>query len=140
MKKFILIAAAMTLVSASAHAGPSRSLTLASNETPAPVAQPVKAVEPLKTVEPLKSAEPAKPAETSAVPCATTTTDAKPAEAPKFVERPAPIEPAATPDQPNLDPKPVASQTPKAGKAKRRSSGWSEARIIGELHRHGIYW
>lgn len=139
MKKFILIAA-LTLVSAAAQAGPSRSLTLASNETPAPVAQPVKAVEPLKSVEPLKAVEPAKATETTAVPCATTPTTATTTDAPKFVERPA-IEPAATPDQPNLDPKPVTTQAPKVAKAKRRGGGgWSEARIIGELHRHGIYW
>ena len=73
------------------------------------------------------------------MPCATMTT-APTTDAPKFVERPAPVEPTATPDQPNLDPKPVATQTPKAVKAKRRSGGWNEARIIGELHRHGIYW
>jgi hypothetical protein len=34
---------------------------------------------------------------------------------------------------------PVAVQTPRGEKPKRRHY-WTEARIIGEPHRHGIYW
>ncbi|MDB5604707.1 MAG: hypothetical protein JWP25_1607, partial [Bradyrhizobium sp.] len=65
MRKFILITA-MVLVSATAHAGGPRSLTLASSDQPA------------KSVE-------TKPAETK--PAETTPAEATP-EASKFVERP----------------------------------------------------
>jgi hypothetical protein len=62
--------------------------------------------------------------------------DAKPAEAPKFVERPAAATPAA--DTPKADEaKPLPEK--KAEKPKRRH-GSTEARVIYELHRHGIYW
>src|SRR5260370_42351351 len=64
MRKYILIAA-MVLVSATAQAGVSRGLTLASNDEPAISEQP-KAVEAPKSVD-----------------------AAKPAETPKYVERPA---------------------------------------------------
>ena len=136
MRKSILIAAVVLVSSAAAHAGPSRSLTLASNDPPA-AAQPTKAVEPSKAVEPLKTVEPAKTVEAPAAPA-----DAQTTEAPKFVERPAAVEPCApgqpTADAKPLDAKPVATQTPKAARPKHK--GWTEARIIGELHRHGIYW
>jgi len=129
MRKFILIAAIL-LASASAPtsvlAGQSRSLTLASNDEPASVDQS-------------KAAPQAAPA-----PAAQTT------DTPKFVERP-PAVAATTPtttattttttDAPKTE-KPVARDTtkgtPKADKAKRRES--TEARVIRELHRHGIYW
>ena len=136
MRKSILIAAMVLVSSAAAHAGPSRSLTLASNDPPA-AAQPSKAAEPLKAVEPLKTVEPAKAVEAPAAPADAQTTDA-----PKFVERPAAVEPCApgqsTADAKPLDTKPAATQTPKAARPKHK--GWTEARIIGELHRHGIYW
>jgi len=61
----------------------------------------------------------------------------KPAETQNYVERPAAVEPA-TPAQP---PKADAGRriTARAERAKHRDR-WTEARIIGELHRHGIYW
>jgi outer membrane biosynthesis protein TonB len=135
MRKSILIAAMVLVSSAAAEAGPSRSLTLASNDPPA-AAQPTKAVEPTKAAEPLKTVEPTKAVEAPAAPAAAT-------ETPKFVERPAAVEPCPPAGQPaadakQLDTKPVATQTPKAAKPKHK--GWTEARIIGELHRHGIYW
>jgi hypothetical protein len=125
MRKFILIAA-IALASASAQAGEireTRNLTLASGDEPA-------AVEQTKPVETLKTED--KAVET-----------AKPAEAPKFVDRPAPVSTAT--EAPKVDtakadgPKPVVAQAPKAEKPKHRHD-WTEARIIGELHRHGIYW
>lgn len=118
MRKFMLITA-MVLVSATAHAGGQRSLTLASSD------------EPAKSVE--TKAVDAKPAE------------APPAEAPQYVERPAAVDtqpatqcqPAAstTADAPKVTPKAIAT----AEKPKRPHQS-TEARIISELHRHGIYW
>jgi hypothetical protein len=123
MRKFILIAA-MVLVSATAQAAGSRSLTLASNDEPA-------AVEPSKPVE-------TKPADTT------------PAEAPKYVERPPAVD--ATPEPPKTELKPVPSsddpsksaggkstETLKAEKPRRKHQS-IETRVISELHRHGVYW
>jgi hypothetical protein len=113
MRKFILITA-MMLASASAQAGGSRSLTLASNDPPA-VAEPAKPVEQ-------------KPAETS-----------KAGEAPAYVARPAPVGTATAAPETT---KPVAeksSRTTSAEKPRRKRES-TEARIIRELNRHGIYW
>jgi hypothetical protein len=118
MRKFMLITA-MVLVSATAHAGGQRSLTLASSD------------EPAKSVE--TKAVDTKPAETPA------------AEAPKYVERPAVVDTQpATQCQPaastNADaPKIAPKETTTAEKPKRRHQS-TEGRIISELHRHGIYW
>jgi hypothetical protein len=118
MRKFMLITA-MVLVSATAHAGGQRSLTLASSD------------EPAKSVE--TKAVDTKPAETP------------PAEAPKYVERPAVVDTQpATQCQPaastNADaPKVMSKDVATAEKPKRRHPS-TEARIISELHRHGVYW
>lgn len=101
MRKFILIAA-IYLVSATANAGPSRSLSLASSETP-------------------PAAEQTKTEQTADAP-------APPVERPKLV---APQEQAKAPV---LADKPEVTAKPK----KKRVS--TEARVIYELHRHGIYW
>jgi hypothetical protein len=117
MRKFMLITA-MVLVSATAHAG-QRSLTLASSD------------EPAKSVE-------TKPADA-------TPAEAAPAEAPKYVERPAVVDTQpATQCQPaastNADaPKVMSKDIATAEKPKRRHQS-TEARIISELHRHGVYW
>jgi hypothetical protein len=58
-------------------------------------------------------------------------------EAPKYVARP-----SATTEQPKSDEaKPAAktAATPRAEKPRRRGAS-TEARVIYELHRHGIYW
>ena len=111
MRKFILIAA-MVLASATAQAGSSRNLTMAANE---PVVAETRGAD--------------KATEQPAV------------EAPKFVERPAAVETKA--DEPKAEPaKPVAEknvETPKIEKPKRKRMS-TEARVIYELHRHGIYW
>ncbi len=103
MRKYLLIAA-MVLMSATAQAGGSRGLTMASNDEAA--------------VEAPKSAE-----------------------APKYVERPAAVE--STTETPKADAtKPAAdknAETTKVEKPKRKPMS-TEARVIYELHRHGIYW
>ena len=89
MRKFILITA-MVLASATAQAGGSRSLTLASNDPPA-------AAEPAKPVE--QKAVEQKPAETP-----------KAAEAPAYVARPAVV--GAATEAPKAETtKPVAEKT-----------------------------
>jgi outer membrane biosynthesis protein TonB len=118
MRKFLLITA-MVLVSATAQAQ-TRGLTLASNDEPV-------------------AAEPQKAAETP-----------KAVEAPKFVERPPAVDakveqPKAEPVAPAVEksaeaPKAEApKETIKAEKPKHRHSSM-QARVIYELHRHGIYW
>jgi outer membrane biosynthesis protein TonB len=132
MRKFILITA-MVLASASAQAGASRGLTLASND------EPVAAVEQAKEAPKETLKEAPKAVETPS------------AETPKFVDRPAPVN--TTTEAPKAEPakaepakaepaKTVADknpQTPKVEKPKRRRES-TEARVIYELHRYGIYW
>jgi hypothetical protein len=134
MRRFILIAG-FVLASAAAQAG-DRSLSLGSETTT--VAAPAKAAEGSKTAEVPPAAEAPK------------------AEAPKYIERPAVVEPkaeaprpdtiktqAAKIEQPAAEPaKPVARKTASTSKSEkpRRQRHWNEARIIRELHRHGIYW
>jgi hypothetical protein len=117
MRKFILIAA-MVLVSASAQAGPSRNLTLASNDEPATVEQP-KAVQD-------------KVVQDKAV-------DELGVETPKYVERPAAVGNAAEPAKADqVRPTDKTADAPKVEKKHKHES--TEARVIYELHRHGIYW
>jgi hypothetical protein len=123
MRKFVLIAA-MVLVSATAQAGQSRSLTVATAEQPAASTQPA-AAEPAK-VQTAQTPEAATPAATT--------------ETPKYVERPAAVDTTTTtPPPPKADSGKPVQQTAKSDKP-RHKKYWSEARIIGELHRHGIYW
>jgi hypothetical protein len=133
MRKFILITTAMVLVSATAQAG-SRGLTLASNEEPAAAAT-AQAVDtkPADTkpvdVKPVD----AKPAEAKPA-------EVLPAETPKYVDRPAAVD--SKPQQ-SADQCPctgsAGTDAPKTVKPKRRHES-TEARVIYELHRHGIYW
>jgi hypothetical protein len=123
MRKFILIAA-MVLASATAQAGQSRGLTLAANDDQPAAAATDQAKDQGKD----QVKDTATPVETP-----------KAAETPKFVDRPAAVDRTTTTAQPpkaDAD-KPVT--TAKADKL-RRKNHWTEARIIGELHRHGIYW
>jgi hypothetical protein len=142
MRKFILIAG-FVLASVAAQAG-DRSLSLGGIETQAAPA-------PAKAIDASKSAEAA--------------------EAPKYVERPAVVEPKAETSKPETSraatskperARPSAARTqryaarpasagpgrPSARRAAMmsRSAGQPRmrygirARIIGALHRHGIYW
>jgi len=124
MRTLILITG-FVLASATAQAG-ERSLSLGPVDTPA-VAAPAKTTEATKTAE------------------------APQAEAPKYVERPAPAEAiaeapkaeTAKAEQMDAEPaRPVVRKTASARKARKswRRHYWTEARIISELHRHGIYW
>ena len=115
MRKFILIAA-MVLASATAQAGQSRSLTLAANDD-----QPAAATDQAKD----QVKQTATPVEAP-----------KAAETPTYVERPAAVDTTTQPPKADAG-KPVT--TAKANKPRHRQD-WTEARIIGELHRHGIYW
>jgi hypothetical protein len=63
---------------------------------------------------------------------------AAPADAPKYVERPSAVDTKATSDQPKADAKSDSKPVVKAEKKKHHES--TEARVIYELHRHGIYW
>jgi hypothetical protein len=117
MRKLILIAA-MVLASATAQAGQSRSLTTAQADQPA--------------------ATQAKPTETTKA--ADVVTPAAPAETPKFVERPAVVDTTTTtPAQPKANSAKPAAQTAKSDKPRHKNQ-WTQGRIIGELHRYGIYW
>ena len=121
MRKFVLIAA-LVLASASAQAAGMRGLTLASSDDqPAAATEQPKAVEAIKPVETPSAVE-----------------DAKPVETPKYVDRPAAANTAT--EAPTGDAaRPATVPAPKAARRKPRRD-WTEARIIGELHRHGIYW
>ena len=122
MRKFILITT-MVLASATAQAG-SRGLTLASNEEPAAAATAQAVDTKLADTKPAE----AKPAEVL------------PAETPKYVDRPAAV--GSKPQQ-SADQCPCTGSAgidaPKNVKPKRRHES-TEARVIYELHRHGIYW
>jgi hypothetical protein len=82
------------------------------------------------------------PADTTKIQTAQTPDTATPAapstEAPKLVERPAAVDTATT-TPPKADGGKQAPQSAKADKP-RHKKYWTEARIINELHRHGIYW
>jgi len=88
----------------------------------------------------------AKPIDTARTAEAPQAVDAPKTDAPKYVERPAAVEPKAetpkaeTPkvEQGSAEPAKPA-KTVRADKP-RRQRYWTEGRIIGELHRHGIYW
>lgn len=132
MRKFILITA-MVLVSATAQAGKSRGLILASNNEPV-AATPAPAAD-VKDVD-TKAAD-TKPADTKPA-------EAQPAETPKYVDRPAAVD-TTTRQSADQCPcaAPVNADAPrdavKTVKPKRRHE-LTEARVIYELHRHGIYW
>jgi hypothetical protein len=121
MRKFILIAG-FVLASATAQAGDARSLSLLASD-------------------PLATPAPAKAVDSSQAAQAPQTTETPKAEAPKYVERPAAVEP--NDDLTGLEnTKPAVTKTASAPRTEkpRRQRYWTEGRIISELHRHGIYW
>ena len=108
MRTLILIAA-MSLLASQAHAGGSRSLSLAAADPNQPATEQPAAVSP--------QAAQASPVQTPTQPATTTPTAA------------APVQSSTTP----------AAKTTETAKPKRRQPS-TEARVIRELHRHGIYW
>ncbi|GIQ75839.1 hypothetical protein [Bradyrhizobium sp. RD5-C2] len=144
MRKLILITA-VVLASASAQAG-ERSLSLGgAGSLPAAASNSVNAADKVADA-------PAAPA---------VAPPPMPPEAPKYVERAAPVAaPAPQPQaQPALQQAPVQQQanvqpsavsyarpapeqrtTSYRSSRRRHARRWTEGRIIGELHRHGIYW
>jgi len=149
MRKFALVAA-MVLVSASAQAGQVRSLSVAGVDS-RPIAAPLPPTSQIAEVPPPAVANPAPapvtvappaptapPAPLAAAPqnCATPVAAPVTTETPKYVERPT-VAPATT-DTPKAD------RTRPSRRAERerrhRGSYWTANRVIGELHRYGVYW
>lgn len=116
MRKLILIATMSLLVVTQAYAGGSRSLSLAATNTSQATEQP--ATQPQANQAPTATPP-------ASVQTATTTPASTSPAAPAQVV-PAP---AATPARP----------TAETAKPKDRQPS-TEARVIRELHRHGIYW
>ena len=137
MRKFILIAG-FVLASAAAQAG-ERSLSLGSVDAPT-VAAPSKVTD--KAADATKTAE------------APQAADAPKTDTPKYIERPAAVEPKPEPqkveaakpatskaEQTSAEPEKSATRKTASRSVKpRRTRYWTESRIIGELHRHGVYW
>jgi hypothetical protein len=124
----------MVLISASAEARRSRSLSLASRDD-----QVATRAKPADINTAQTSTTPAQP---TAIKSAETVTT----ETPKFVEPPPGVTTTAptaatAPVQPQQSDsaKPAALHAAKASRGKHRNA-WTETRIISELHRHGIYW
>ena len=125
MRKLILIAT-MSLLATQAYAGGPRGLSLAATNASQPAAeQPAAAAAPQITQPP--AATP---------PANVQTATTAPASTPPATRAPAATAPAAMPAQSTAAP--VASTT-ETTKPKHRQPS-TEARVIRELHRHGIYW
>ncbi|MEH2490615.1 hypothetical protein [Bradyrhizobium sp. AZCC 2230] len=119
MRKLILIAA-MSLLAGQAYAGGPRSLSLSATNASQVTDQPATTTPPQATQAP-----------TATPPANVQTATTTPASTPPAA--PAPAQTAtATPATP-------AQPTAGATKPKHREPS-TEARVIRELHRHGIYW
>lgn len=128
MCKLILIAT-MSLLASEAYAGGSRSLSLAATNASQPATE-----QPATTAQPQATQGPAAtpPANVQTATTTPTTATAAPATATQVTSAPA----AATPAQPTAAP---VANTSEAVKTRHRQPS-TEARVIRELHRHGIYW
>jgi hypothetical protein len=121
MRKLIVIAA-MSLLASQAYAGGPRSLSLAATNASQITEQPATtaATQPQAPAAAPANVQTATTAPTSTSPAATATTTATAPTAAQYTAAP------------------VASSRETA-KPKRRQPS-TEARVIHELHRHGIYW
>jgi hypothetical protein len=134
MRKLIVIAA-MALAPTTAEAGQTRSLTRADAQ--------VAAADQANPVDASRASEPTKSSDVATAPDV-----AKPADPPKFGERPPAVEAARSQTAPTTATQPSTTdvtklstaKTAKADKPRHQQRYWTESRIIGELHRHGIYW
>ena len=128
MRKLIWIAAALILASTAAEARQARSLARITADAPAATDQ-------------AKPADTIRTSEVSAPPA-----PAKPVDAPKSVEPPAAPAAAQSVSQPATTQsaavavQPAARRTATVARRRHGDRDWTEARIISELHRHGIYW
>jgi hypothetical protein len=138
MRQFILIAATL-LISASAQADAPRGLSLASNSEPVTAGQPKAAAaskaETLRIEGTKSEATKTETSKTEAVRTEGPKAETPKGETPQLAERPSANE--AAPQPPKADQAKSASDKPEKPKLKR---GEIEARVIDELHRHGIYW
>ena len=130
MRKLILITA-MVLASAAAQAGERSPSLGGAASLPATASNSVGAAGKVTDVPVMPAVE----------------TPSQSPQAPKYVERAAAV--AAPVPQPQAQPAAVrqpsmASDARPAGAQRsshhRHARRWTEGRIIGELHRHGIYW
>jgi hypothetical protein len=152
MRTFVLIAAAL-LASASVQAAPLRSLSLASSNDPVIVDQSSDQTKTV-TAPPATAVSQADQAtQTGPAPAPTQAPAPQATEAPKFVEREAVVPTtttAATSDTLKTDAvksdaarpnavRPVVHENARAQKTGQRNE-LTVARVIHELHRHGIYW
>ncbi len=153
MRKFILITA-MVLASATAQAGQSRNLSpVAANDEQPAVTTTTTTTPQSKATDADTSGgtqgSPVYQAPTPPTPPAPTA----PPPSPSYEARPPAVAPVATQPAapPPATPTTTTTATPpakadaprrtaKAGKGRRGGGHWTEARIIGELHRYGVYW
>jgi hypothetical protein len=117
MRKLILIAT-MSLLASQAYAGGPRSLSLSATSASQATEQPATTAPPQATQVP-----------TATPPTNVQTATTTPASTPPAAPVQTATAPAATPAQP----------TTVTTKPKHREPS-TEARVIRELHRHGIYW
>jgi hypothetical protein len=117
MRKLILIAT-MSLLASQAYAGGPRSLSLSATSASQAAEQPATAAPPQATQAP-----------TATPPTNVQTATTTPASTSPAAPAQTATAPAATPAQP----------TAVTAKPKHREPS-TEARVIRELHRHGIYW
>lgn len=134
MRKMILIGAMVLGSMAAAQAGETRNLSLANTDTtatatPRPIANTRQTAEVVQLPAPVAQPAPV-------------------AVAPPAAVAPAPVQTAAIAPAPDAAAPMADAPQPRAGRGSRRSAHasqprhkrWTEARIFGELHRHGIYW
>jgi hypothetical protein len=136
MRQFILVAAMVLIPAAVRAAEPSRGPILTASSATAATA-------PCETIEASIKADASKTSdgkqEKPEAPKPDIKADIK-ADAPKLVERPSAIDaapPRSKADQAGPDQAKPASDKNEKAKTKRAEI---EARVIKELHRHGIYW
>ena len=158
MRKLVLIAAMVLTSAAVAQAGDSRSLiattpitTAPAGTATAPASLAVAGPSADQEAQPQRTGTPGSLRADNDPPVPDTPQQSdipRQNDAPRYSVRPAPVEapPAANTPSANKDVPAVTSNdqsrpstSARSGHSRRRGY-WSEARIIGTLHRYGIYW